>query len=32
MAPQLYGWAGYQDRDAESAGFYRRAQDSRNVI
>jgi len=29
---QLYGWAGYQDRDAESAGFYRRAQDSRNVI
>jgi iron complex outermembrane receptor protein len=29
---QLYGWVGYQDRDAESAGFYRRAQDSRNVI
>jgi len=29
---QLYGWAGYQDRDAKSAGFYRRAQDSRNVI
>jgi iron complex outermembrane receptor protein len=28
----LYGWAGYQDRDAKSAGFYRRAQDSRNVI
>ena len=29
---QLYGWVGYQDRDAHSAGFYRRAQDSRNVI
>jgi len=29
---QLYGWASYQDREAESAGFYRRAQDSRNVI
>ena len=28
----LYGWASYQDRDAKSAGFYRRAQDSRNVI
>ena len=28
----LYGWASYQDRDARSAGFYRRAQDARNVI
>jgi len=28
----LYGWASYQDRDAKSAGFYRRAQDSRNVL
>ena len=29
---ELYGWASYQDRDTTSAGFYRRAQDSRNVI
>jgi len=29
---KLYGWASYQDRKARSAGFYRRAQDSRNVI
>jgi len=29
---RLYGWAGYQDRDARSAGFYRRALDARNVI
>ncbi len=29
---ELYGWAGYQDRDAESAGFFRRALDDRNVI
>jgi iron complex outermembrane recepter protein len=29
---ELYGWAGYQDRDAESAGFFRRAVDVRNVI
>jgi iron complex outermembrane receptor protein len=29
---RLYGWAGYQDRDARSAGFYRRANDPRNVI
>lgn len=28
----LYGWASYQDRDTVSAGFYRRALDSRNVI
>ena len=29
---RLYGWASYQDRDAKSAGFYRRALDARNVI
>ncbi|MGE5245759.1 MAG: TonB-dependent receptor plug domain-containing protein, partial [Betaproteobacteria bacterium] len=29
---RLYGWAGYQDRDARSAGFFRRANDARNVI
>lgn len=29
---ELYGWASYQDRDARSAGFYRRALDDRNVI
>ncbi|MCB1692850.1 MAG: TonB-dependent receptor, partial [Pseudomonadales bacterium] len=29
---EMYGWASYQKRDARSAGFYRRAQDSRNVI
>ena len=29
---ELYGWASYQDRDTTSAGFYRRAQDTRNVI
>lgn len=28
----VYGWASYQDRDARSAGFYRRALDNRNVI
>jgi iron complex outermembrane receptor protein len=28
----IYGWASYQDRDARSAGFYRRALDDRNVI
>jgi iron complex outermembrane recepter protein len=28
----LYGWASYQDREAVSAGFYRRANDARNVI
>jgi iron complex outermembrane receptor protein len=29
---ELYGWAGYQDRDTESAGFFRRPLDDRNVI
>ena len=29
---RIYGWASYQDRDAHSAGFYRRALDDRNVI
>ncbi|MEZ5953699.1 MAG: TonB-dependent receptor [Hyphomonas sp.] len=29
---ELYGWASYQDRETVSAGFYRRAQDARNVI
>jgi iron complex outermembrane recepter protein len=29
---RLYGWASYQDRDARSGGFYRRALDDRNVI
>lgn len=28
----LYGWASWQDRDAKSAGFYRRALDDRNTI
>jgi iron complex outermembrane receptor protein len=28
----VYGWASYQDRDALSAGFYRIAQDVRNII
>ncbi|MES3024871.1 MAG: TonB-dependent receptor [Pseudomonadota bacterium] len=28
---KLYGWASYQKRDARSAGFYRIAQDVRNV-
>ncbi len=28
----FYGWASYQDRDARSGGFYRRAHDTRNVI
>lgn len=28
----LYGWTSYQYRDALSAGFYRRANDVRNVI
>ena len=28
----LYGWASYQNRDARSAGFFRRALDDRNVI
>ncbi|MDJ0920609.1 MAG: TonB-dependent receptor [Henriciella sp.] len=25
---ELYGWAGYQDREADSTGFYRRSSDS----
>ena len=29
---KLYGWAGFQDRDVRSAGFYRRALDDRNTI
>ena len=29
---KAYGWASYQDRDARSAGFFRRALDDRNVI
>ncbi|MEZ6030631.1 MAG: TonB-dependent receptor [Hyphomonadaceae bacterium] len=29
---ETYGWASYQYRDSVSAGFYRRAQDARNVI
>lgn len=29
---RVYGWASYQDRDARSAGFFRRALDDRNVI
>lgn len=29
---RLYGWASWQDRDARSAGFFRRAVDDRNVI
>lgn len=28
---RLYGWASWQDRDARSAGFYRPAQDARNI-
>ncbi|WP_334164114.1 TonB-dependent receptor plug domain-containing protein [Phenylobacterium sp.] len=28
----LYGWASYQNRDAISAGFFRRALDDRNII
>lgn len=28
----LYGWASYQNREAISAGFFRRALDDRNVI
>ena len=28
----LYGWASYQEREAVSAGFYRRALDDRNTI
>lgn len=28
---ELYAFGGYQDREGESPGFYRRAQDSRNI-
>ncbi len=28
---ELYGWASYGNRDGESAGFYRRANDARNL-
>lgn len=28
----MYGWASWQERDARSAGFYRRASDDRNTI
>ncbi|MDP3853273.1 TonB-dependent siderophore receptor [Phenylobacterium sp.] len=30
-AVSLYGWASYQNRDATSAGFFRRALDDRNI-
>ena len=29
---KVYGWLSYQDREARSAGFYRRAQQDNNVI
>ena len=29
---RLYGWAGYQSRESRSAGFFRRASDTRNII
>lgn len=29
---ELYGWASFQDRETTSAGFFRRANDDRNVI
>ncbi|WP_213269229.1 TonB-dependent receptor [Hyphomonas sp.] len=29
---ELYGWGSFQDRETVSAGFYRRANDARNVI
>ncbi|MBC7984222.1 MAG: TonB-dependent receptor plug domain-containing protein, partial [Candidatus Obscuribacterales bacterium] len=29
---ELYGWASWQNRKAESAGFYRRSLDDRNVV
>jgi iron complex outermembrane receptor protein len=29
---EIYGWASYQNREALSAGFYRRALDDRNTI
>ncbi len=29
---RMYGWASFQNRDARSAGFFRRANDDRNVV
>ena len=29
---RLYGWAGYQSRESRSAGFFRRASDTRNIV
>jgi len=29
---KLYGWASYQNREARSGGFFRPAQDARNII
>ncbi|MFC5510768.1 TonB-dependent receptor plug domain-containing protein [Massilia jejuensis] len=29
---KVYGWASFQERDARSAGFFRTAQDARNII
>jgi iron complex outermembrane receptor protein len=29
---KLYGWASYQKREAQSAGYFRRAQDVRNIV
>ena len=29
---KLYGWASYQNREALSAGYFRRSNDSRNVV
>jgi iron complex outermembrane receptor protein len=29
---KLYGWASYQKREARSAGYFRRAQDLRNIV
>ena len=29
---KLYGWTSYQKREAQSAGYFRRAQDVRNIV
>jgi iron complex outermembrane receptor protein len=29
---KLYGWASYQKREAQSAGYFRRASDTRNIL
>jgi iron complex outermembrane receptor protein len=29
---RMYGWASFQNRDARSAGFFRRSNDDRNVV